>query len=163
MRPQELREMKNWRKAVLCGSPAVFHVLGFVHTYGQFDLEILVRARLGHSHLVKFWLFGAVGSWVEDDLHSKQKDVAAISFSYVSVSLCVYCRYSYVINFWNHLNEQDREKQYRRVGPVSQRGWLPSCQSRCSSRKKNLVTNPRSKSQQGHHRSTNASLYHFSP
>lgn len=34
--------------------PAVFHVLWFVHTYGQFDLEILVRAGLGHSHFMEF-------------------------------------------------------------------------------------------------------------
>lgn len=33
--------------------PAVFHVLWFVHTYGQFDPQILVRARLGHGHLME--------------------------------------------------------------------------------------------------------------
>lgn len=37
-----------------CLLPAVFHVLWFVHTYGQFDPQILVRARLGHSHLMEF-------------------------------------------------------------------------------------------------------------
>lgn len=34
--------------------PTVFHVLWFVHTYGQFDLQILVGARLGHGHLMEF-------------------------------------------------------------------------------------------------------------
>lgn len=53
--------------------PAVFHVLWFIHTYGQFDLQILVGARLGHSHLMEFWLLGAVRSWVEDNLHSNEK------------------------------------------------------------------------------------------
>lgn len=53
--------------------PTVFHVLWFVHTYGQFDPQILVWARLSHSHLMEFGLLGAVRSWVEDNLHSKQK------------------------------------------------------------------------------------------
>lgn len=53
--------------------PTVFHVLWFVHTYGQFDLQILVGARLSHSHLVEFRLLGAVRSGVEDNLHSKRQ------------------------------------------------------------------------------------------
>lgn len=73
----------------MCVSPAVFHVLGFVHPYGQLDLQILVGTRLGHSHLMKFRLFGAVGSRVEDDLHSKQKDTATISVSKVTLSVSI--------------------------------------------------------------------------
>lgn len=34
--------------------PTVFHVLWFVHTYSQFDPQILVRACLGYSHLMEF-------------------------------------------------------------------------------------------------------------
>lgn len=56
-----------------CHSPTVFHVLWFVHSYGQFDLQILVRASLGHSHLMKFWLLGAIRSWVEDNLARPRK------------------------------------------------------------------------------------------
>lgn len=54
-------------------SPAVLHVLWLVHTYGQFDLEILVRASLGHGHLMELRLLGAVGCRVEDNLRSKEK------------------------------------------------------------------------------------------
>lgn len=36
-----------------CHLPTMLHVLWFVHTYGQFDLQILVRACLGHSHLME--------------------------------------------------------------------------------------------------------------
>lgn len=53
--------------------PTVFHVLWFVHSYGQFDLQILVRASLGYSHLMKFWLLGAIRSWVEDNLPDQKK------------------------------------------------------------------------------------------
>lgn len=52
-----------------CLLPAVFHVLWFVHTDGQFDPEILVGASLGDSHLMELGLLGAVRSWVEDNLH----------------------------------------------------------------------------------------------
>lgn len=78
----------------------MFHVLGFVHPYGEFDLQILVRTRLGYSHFMKFRLFGAVGSWVKDDLHAKQKDSASIS---ISPTLCllyiIICIELYIINF----------------------------------------------------------------
>lgn len=80
----------------MCVSPAVFHVLGFVHPYGQFDLQILVGARLGHSHLMEFRLFGAVGSRVEDNLHSKQKDTATTSVSKVTLKFVYYI---YVSNY----------------------------------------------------------------
>lgn len=53
--------------------PAVFHVLWFVHTYGQFDPQILVGACLGHGHLVELGLLGAVRSWMQDNLHSNKK------------------------------------------------------------------------------------------
>lgn len=119
MRPQELREIKNWRKAGLCGSPAVFHVLGFVHPYGQFDLQILVRTCLSDSHLMKFWLFGAVGSWMEDDLQSQQNP------SHMSPSVGVFTA---DIHMWLTFKTIIINKtEYRRVGPVSQRttAFLP--------------------------------------
>lgn len=52
--------------------PTVFHVLWFVHANGQFDLQVLVGARLCHSHLMELRLLGAVGGWVEDDLRFKK-------------------------------------------------------------------------------------------
>lgn len=76
----------------------MLHVLWFVHTYGQFDLQILVRARLGHCHLMELWLLGAVRSWVEDDLHSDkiEDSTAGLSRSWIfglgscSAALLVY-------------------------------------------------------------------------
>lgn len=59
-------------------SPAVFHVLGLVHAYGQFNLQILVRTGLGYSHLVKLRLLGAVGSRVKDNLQ-KHRATAIIT------------------------------------------------------------------------------------
>lgn len=42
------------------------------------------------------------------------------------------------------------------------RRQLPSCQRRCSRRRRNLVTSPRSQPQLGHLWSANALLYHLS-
>lgn len=58
-----MRKMENGRHTGTRGNmdylavyllPAMFHVLWFVHTYSQFDLQILVGARLSHSHLMEF-------------------------------------------------------------------------------------------------------------
>ena len=46
-------DTENQRHMAASLLPAVFHVLWFVHTYGQFDLEILVGASFGHGHLVE--------------------------------------------------------------------------------------------------------------
>ena len=59
----------------------MFHVLWFVHANGQFDLEIVVGAGLGQSHLVQLRRLGAVGSRVKDDLRSKTKQMAQFSTS----------------------------------------------------------------------------------
>lgn len=119
---------KGW-KAGLCGSPAVFHVLGFVHPYGKFDLQILVRTRLGYSHFMKFRLFGAVGSWVKDDLHAKQKDAAAISVSHVTLAEFIIYNYMYRI-IHNYIFKTIKMNKpwelYRRGVPEKTIAFLPT-------------------------------------
>lgn len=49
-------------------SPAVLHVGGFVHTDGQFDLQLRVLAVLGDDHPVELRLLRPVGGWIHDHL-----------------------------------------------------------------------------------------------
>lgn len=49
-------------------SPAVLHVGRFVHTHGQFDLQLGILAVLGHQHAVEVGLLGPVGGGVQDHL-----------------------------------------------------------------------------------------------
>lgn len=101
-----------------CHLPTMLHVLWFVHTYGQFDLQILVRARLGHSHLVELWLLGTVRSWVEDDLHSDitKDNTADLSRSWIfdlgscSAALLVYLQ-ELAISIYLTVFESGRESE----------------------------------------------------
>lgn len=49
-------------------SPAVFHVGGFVHADGQFDLQLCVLAVLGDDHPVELSLLWPVRGWIQDHL-----------------------------------------------------------------------------------------------
>lgn len=51
-----------------CHLPTMLHVLWFVHTNSQFDLEVTVWTAFSHRHLMELTLLGTVGSWVENNL-----------------------------------------------------------------------------------------------
>lgn len=110
-----------------CHLPTMLHVLWFVHTYGQFDLQILVRARLGHSHLVELWLLGTVRSWVEDDLHSdiRKANTAGLSRSWIfDLGSCSICRSWQLAFIWQFLKRERETEQG--FAPHPQRGSLIS-------------------------------------
>lgn len=54
--------------------PASLHVLRLVHANSQFDLQVLVWAGLGHSHLMQLRLLWTVRGRVKDNLINNQKE-----------------------------------------------------------------------------------------
>lgn len=56
------------RSASSWSLPTVLHVLRLVHSDGELDLQVVVRAGFGYLHLVHFRLLRAVGGWVQDNL-----------------------------------------------------------------------------------------------
>ncbi len=52
-----------------CHLPTVLHVLWFVHTDSQFDLQV-IWATFSNSHFMELTLFGTVGCWMQYNLES---------------------------------------------------------------------------------------------
>lgn len=70
---EQIRKTGTWSLSSVLYTPASLHVLGLVHANSQFNLQVLVWAGLGHSHLMQLRLLWTVRGRVKDNLINNQR------------------------------------------------------------------------------------------